>query len=282
MLASLSQKRSCTWLKITVTVCLFLSSNLIIGQKEIKNTFGKGIRTISKDSTYYVKTSFRVQNRYDGQMSFSRNADNQLESTSDYFDRFYIKRGRLKFDGWVLDPKLVYKVEFDIVGGFVRDAIVKWNFYKNLSVWYGLGKLPGNHERVVSSQKLQFVDRSILNNAYNIDRDNGVHFRHHFSSGNVLFREALVISHGSGINDKAYTDGQAYTARLEILPLGKFTKKGEMYYSDLERERTPKIMFGFTANYNENARRSKSIIGDVISDSATKKAPISSEIERPR
>jgi phosphate-selective porin OprO and OprP len=34
----------------------------------------------------------------------------------------------------------------------VLDAVAKWNFAENFSLWFGQAKLPGNRERVISSQ----------------------------------------------------------------------------------------------------------------------------------
>ena len=74
---------------------------------------------------------------------------------------------------------------------------MKWNFYKNFELWFGQAKLPGNRERIVSSGNLQFVDRSILNAGFNIDRDLGIQFRHHFNlTDTFIVREALAISQG--------------------------------------------------------------------------------------
>ena len=60
----------------------------------------------------------------------------------------------------------------------ILDAVIKWEFAKNTTLWFGQTKLPGNRERLVSSQKLQFVDRSLLNSKYNLDRDIGIQLHH--------------------------------------------------------------------------------------------------------
>lgn len=241
-----------------VTIAL-LSINHYAEAQILKNyEFGKGIRFLGKDSTYYMKMSARVQNRFDNYYN--------VDQDPTYDNRFYLKRGRLKFDGFVLSPKFIYKIEFDVVGGYVRDAWVRWNLYKNFSVQYGLGKLPGNRERVVSSQKLQFVDRSILNDEYNIDRDNGFQFLHHFKIGSAVIKEVFAYSDGRGINDNTSHDGASYTGRVDILPFGNFQNKGDFFYADFEREPSPKLMLGVAYNYNDKAIDQKGQIGDRLSE----------------
>ena len=225
-------------------------------QSVTENTFGKGIKTIAKDSSFYLKFSTRIQNRYEA---------TYVDQDKDRFeDRFYLRRARLKFDGFVFSPKVVYKIEYDLVNSIILDAVVKWNVYKNLSIWYGQTKLPGNVERVISSQKLQFVDRSLLNSAYNIDRDKGIQIRHYFTLGNVLIREIIAVSQGEGMNFKEQNNGEDYTGRIELLPFGKFTGKGDYFSSDLKREPTPKLMIGVTYGFNDDAIREKGQRGAVL------------------
>lgn len=235
-------------MKLTLVLTAILSFLLInqSAQSQVKKyEFGQGIRYMAKDTSVYMKFSVRVQNRYDG--IYTEGADPSFEQ------KFWIRRSRLKFDGFVLSPDFVYKLEFDVVGGYVRDAWVKYRFYKNLSIQYGLGKLPGNRERVVSSQKLAFVDRSQFNWAFNIDRDMGFWLHHHFNIGSMVVKEAVAYTDGRGIRDVTSHDGSSFTGRIDLLPFGKFTKKGDFYFADFQRESTPKLMLGGVYNYNSKA-----------------------------
>lgn len=247
---------------IFTSALLSLITTQTLNAQKVQNVdFGNGFRMLGQDSSYFVKVSARVQSRFDGEYQVQG-----VEGEPQYISEFYIKRGRLKFDGWVLSPKTKYKIEFDIVGGYVRDAWIRHNFYKNLSIQYGLGKLPGNRERVVSSQKLQFVDRSRFNDAFNIDRDNGIWLLHHFKLGESVFRETFAYTDGRGINDYTSHDGASYTGRVDFLPFGEFSSKGDFYYADFQRERTPKLMLGAVYNYNYKAIDQKGQIGPRLSD----------------
>jgi phosphate-selective porin OprO/OprP len=207
-----------------------------------------------------MRFSTRFQNRYDG--TYVDRSSNR------YSDNFYLRRARFKFDGFVLSPRIQYKIEYAIESDEMLDAVIKWNFYKNFTIWYGQTKLPGNVERVISSQKLQFVDRSLLNSRFNLDRDKGLQLHHHHTFGNVLVREKIAVSQGEGRNfgRQANNVGNDYTGRIEILPFGQFASKGEYFSADLEREKSPKLMLGFTFDYNDDALKSRGQLGNVLTE----------------
>jgi len=228
--------------------------------QDITNTrFGKGLINVNaKDSSWSSKVAFRYQTRYEGLYDYS---------DSTYTDRAFVRRARIKGSGYAFSPRLKYKFEYDVHNGFVLDAVVKWNFAGNWTVWFGQTKLPGNIERVFSSQKLQLVDRSLLNSKFTLDRDAGAQLRHHVTFGErFLVRSIFAFSQGEGLNQKPQSSGHGYTGRIELLPFGKFTKKGDYFASDLKREETPKLMLSATYDYNQKAMRLRGQMGDYVSD----------------
>ena len=198
--------------------------------------------------------------------------------------QFLVRRARLKFGGFAFSPKVKYKVELgltnrDISGAsshtkgaprLILDAVVKWNFYKNFTLWAGQTKLPGNRERVISSANLQLVDRSKLNSNFNIDRDMGAQLHHQFTFGkNFTVREMFSIAQGEGRNvtDKNL-GGYQYTSRLEILPFGKFASKGDYVGGDQKREEKPKLALGATYDMHDRAVKTKSNQGSYMENDA--------------
>jgi len=250
--------------KTSLIICCAMTTILTSNAQTIsKNSFGKGLKIIAADSSFYMKASLRLQNRYDGVL-----LDNE------YTDQMFLRRARLKFDGFVYSPKVKFKLEADIVSGEIKDAVVKWNFYKGFELWAGQTKLPGNRERVISSQKLQFVDRSQLNSAFTLDRDKGIQIRHKFKVGKMIVREALAISQGEGPNERNKKfesspdlNGKQYTFRMEFLPFGKFASKGDYFGSDLKREPKPKLSIGGTFDFNNNAIRTRGNTKDFLTKS---------------
>ena len=245
---------------------LFIAFQINVYSQEIESPkFGKGLfNLVGKDSSWTMKIGTRFQFL----------ATNLMQDGESPETNFLIRRARLKFDGYAVTPKLKYKIELglsnrDMSGvseftsntpRYVMDAVLKYNFYENFVLWVGQTKLPGNRERVISSANMQQVDRSILNSRFNIDRDIGFQLRHHFTiSDNFLVREIFALSQGEGRNvTTGNIGGHQYTGRIELLPMGNFTDKGDYSGSDLKREQTPKLALGVSYDLNNNAVRTRS------------------------
>ena len=259
---------------------LFIPLGLSLQAQEISDTkFGNGmINFIAKDSSFSVKFAPRVQSRYQSEWSYNGEDYDPVDIN------FSVRRARLKFGGFAFSPKLKYKIELglsnrDISGAnvynrntprYILDAVVMWNFYENFELWAGQTKLPGNIERVVSSANLQLIDRSLLNSKFNIDRDVGIQLRHKLRlGGNWIIKEKFSISQGEGRNiTEGNIGGLQYTSRLELLPFGEFSSKGDYFQGDLKREKSIKAMFGFTYDINENAVKSRSNMGSYLIQSS--------------
>ena len=197
---------------------------------------------------------------------------------------FLVRRARLKFEGVAINPKFQYKVELGLSNRdhgspipqtknsarIILDAVVKYEIARNTHLWFGQTKLPGNRERVISSAKLQFVDRSMLNSSYNIDRDMGVQLHQKFAVGTMIGNAIVSVSQGEGRNITSGNDGGFdYTGRVELLPFGAFTGKGDYFGSDLKREDTPKLSLGLTYDYNDRASRERGNTGSFLSQTRT-------------
>lgn len=264
-----------------LTLGLILSGILTsFSQETNAPKFGKGLfNLVGQDSTWTMKIAARMQ--FLSTNTWDEGTDGGWVDPN---QNFLVRRARLKFNGFAYTPKLKYKLELglsnrDISGAsgftsnaprYILDAVVMWNFYENFELWVGQTKLPGNIERVISSGNLQQVDRSLLNSRFNIDRDLGIQLRHHFNlSENFLVREKLAISQGEGRNvTTGNLGGHQYTARLELLPFGKFESKGEYSGSDHKREATPKLMVAATYDSNQNAVKNRSNQGSYMNNDA--------------
>lgn len=254
--------------------CVFLSVNAF--SQEISDTkFGKGMLNFtSKDSSFSVNFAPRIQFRSITTWNYGGEKFNNPEQN------FLIRRARLKFKGFAYSPKLKYKIELglsnrDISGAnrfnnnaprFLLDAVLMWNFYEHFELWAGQTKLPGNIERVISSGNLEFIDRSILNSRFNIDRDLGLQLHHltHWG-GDFYTREKFAFSQGEGRNVTAGNlGGFEYTGRLEMLPFGKFQHGGDYSSADLVREETFKLMLAVSYDFNDDAVKTRSNQGSYM------------------
>ncbi|UNY99570.1 OprO/OprP family phosphate-selective porin [Zhouia spongiae] len=260
------------FLVLVLCVCLI---NITQGQEVKAPEFGKGILNITgKDNSWSMKLGARIQ-----MLSVSEwtNDDGNIIDPN---SNFSIRRARIKMDGFAFSPTFKYKIELglsnrDIAGAsiytrntprYILDAVVKWNFYENFTLWAGQTKLPGNVERVISSANMQLVDRSILNATFNIDRDLGLQLRHHTNFGErFVMREIFSVAQGEGRNVvTGNIGGYQYTGRLEFLPLGLFENKGDYTGGDLNREETPKLMIGASYDFNNNAVKTRSNQGSYM------------------
>jgi hypothetical protein len=259
---------------ISIFVLLFFSCVSMSAQGK----YGSGLINHS-DSTWSVKMGLRVQSLFLGEWDFDQN--NELQSTE---SKFLIRRARLKFKGFIYNPKLTYKFELglsnrDMSGAssqtsnsprFILDAKLNWNFYKNLTVSIGQGKLPGNRERLVSSGSLQLVDRSLLNSRFNIDRDMGGMVSNHFTLGKKFYiSQQYSLSQGEGRNVTASNlGGYEHTFKIELMPFGEF-ESGEAYIaSDLKRTEKFKLAIAVAYDINDRAVRDRGNMGSYMETSA--------------
>ena len=225
----------------------------------------KGLEVATKDSSFYANFRFRMQNRIG---AYTNGGDDF--GISEFDAR--VRRLRLRADGYVLSPKLGYSIQlaftrsdqdFDNTGiaNIVRDAVVFYHFTDNFYVAFGQNKLPGNRQRVNSSGQLQFVERSIVNGAFTVDRDFGLKAYYNNKIGSVPYRLKGAISTGEGRSVNDSDNGLAYTGRAEILPLGLFKNEGDYSEGDLEREETPKLAIGAGYSYNVRTNRTGGQLG---------------------
>ena len=227
-------------------------------------SFGQGVGIYPSDSLFSFNLRFRMQNR----VGINFMDEEEIEAR--------VRRLRLRFDGFMLNPRLIYVIQLSFTRGdmdwentafpnIVRDAMIFYKASPKLMIGLGQTKLPGNRQRVNSSGDLQFVDRSLVNASLNVDRDFG--FQAAYTEnlfGNFYTVLRTAVSSGEGRNIIHTSSSLAYTGRLEILPLGLFEKFGDYFEGDLIREQRPKISMGFTASHNENTLKTGGQIGQFL------------------
>lgn len=265
-------------LRYLALLALAILFHKVEAQDTTTTSFGKGLlNVVAKDSSWSVQFAPRIQFRANSVWNYT---GTQYDSPQ---QNFLIRRARLKFKGFAYSPKLKYKIELglsnrDLSGGnqftsdaprYILDAVLMWNFYENFELWAGQTKLPGNIERIVSSGNMQFIDRSLLNSRFNIDRDVGIQLHHKtFISEKFILRETFALSQGEGRNvTSGNLGGHQYTGRVEVLPFGEFTNGTEYVQSDLKREVSPKLIIGIAYDYNDDAVKTRSNLGNYMQTS---------------
>ncbi len=239
-------------------------------------SFGKGIGMTSPDSLFQLNIRFRMQNR----VSYIEN-----EGENGAYDG-QIRRLRLRFDGYVGNPKFLYAIQLSFAPGdvgevkegeninIIRDAVVFYRPNKNWNISFGQTKLPGNRQRVNSSGGLQLTDRTINNARFTIDRDFGfqVHNLNEFKD-KFSYNFKTAITGGEGRNQTGKADeGVAVTGKVELFPLGAFTKDGTYFEGDIMREKKPKLLFSGAFQQNNHAQRTQGQLGNDLFERRTMKS----------
>ncbi|OHB38013.1 MAG: hypothetical protein A2060_05650 [Planctomycetes bacterium GWA2_50_13] len=212
---------------------------------------GKGFYLETLDDKFKLYIHNRTQVRY----TFANN--DRGEDTSS----FRIRRQRVNFEGHAFTKDLTYKVQWDLAAntgtGNLLDAYVNYKVDDLLQFRGGQYKVPFNRERLDSSGNLQFVDRSVANAEFQLDRDIGVML--HAKPKKGLFEYYLAVMSGAGENQTRNSNNEfLYAARLAVNPLGDFDAYSE---SDLEHYETPKLALGTAYAWNNG---SKMFVDDAI------------------
>ena len=287
----LCQSRQTSHMKNSLQLLLLLFTVSLYSQVNIQQTkqdndvklsalpyysFGKGIGITSPDSLFQLNIRFRMQNR----VSYLK----EEEENGAYDGQ--VRRLRLRFDGYVGSPKFLYVIQLSFAPGdvgevkegeninIIRDAVVFYRPSKNWNISFGQTKLPGNRQRVNSSGGLQLTDRTINNARFSIDRDFGfqVHNMNEFQD-KFSFNLKTAVTGGEGRNQsKKGDDGVAFTGKIELLPLGAFTKDGTYFEGDILREKKPKLMLSGAFQQNNHAQRTQGQLGNDLFERRTMKS----------
>lgn len=149
------------------------SDSTVVGKSPIFVTYGsKGWEFGTSDGNYLLQFQSRLQFRY----------ANPWDTNPVTFDDFNkepqnvlkINRARLKIGGNVYQPWLKYYWEYELAAGNLLDFRVMIEKESYFKVKVGQWKVQYNRERVISSGKQQMADRSLINRAFTVDRQQGV------------------------------------------------------------------------------------------------------------
>lgn len=232
---------------------------------------GKGVTFKSKDNRYKMTMRLRLQSMVGISLDDAMGV-NETEAC--------IKRLHMRFDGYVFTPKVAYSIQlgytpYDTKGmpdggglNIIRDAMIYYVPSPMWSIGLGQTKLRGGRANINSSSALQFVDRSIVNSQFHIDRDFGLFAEYHNHIGKQ-FNYAIKGSITTGDGRNYYVSqqsGLAYTIRGELYPLGQFTSRGEVSEGDFVRESSPRLAIGGAFSYNDRACRVQGTKGKILID----------------
>jgi len=259
---------------VFMMLLLIFSSNVVLSQETTRSSASfdfneKGIIFQTSDTSSQVMMRFRIQSS----MTFNTESEEDFSIANSDMS---IRRMRLRFGGFLHDPRLTFNLQLSFARGdmdfkdsdipnIIRDAMVFWNIRPNLQIGVGQTKLPGNRQRVISSGDLQFPERSLVNSKFTLDRDFGVQAYYSHSISDVLINLRGAISTGDGRYAPQMSGAKfAYTGRVELLPFGRFAQGGDYFESDLSREPKPKVSIGLSYSDNKKSTRTHGQLGSKL------------------
>lgn len=212
-------------------------------------SYGKnGFEFRTENDKFSLAIQNRIQARYANPFDSDPRSVGDLEREG---SSFMIRRARTKLKGHAYWPWLQYYLQYDWSQPILRDLSLTLDNYKWAKLWVGRGKVFYNDERVSSSGNQQFVNRSIVNDIFTVDRQQGVQLFGNLFPGSwhdISYYSGVFT--GLGVGERNNDDNHMmYSSRLQWNALG-----GEMPFSqsDIEFHEKPALNFAFAAATNRS------------------------------
>ena len=215
----------------------------------------KGFTLETRDGLWKTAIQWRFQGRYT--YSQRTDADSFSDFNNDKESTFELRRVRMKVGGHGYKPWIKYYFEMDWQptrnsgdedsksGTRLLDWRIDLSKFKWLQLRVGQWKINYNRERVDSSGKQQFVERSIVTNTFTVDRQMGAMVYGHLAPGTWLdSRYYAGVWNGSGRGEANDDANMMYMGRLQWNFLGRDLKWQQ---SDIKYHEQPAGSAAFAA-----------------------------------
>ena len=208
--------------------------------ENIEIGYKKGLYIKTMDGSYSLKIHFLMQPQL-----YNLVADKESNTHT-----FILRHGQMRFFGHCFDPKLKFRVMFELPGtqggatSNLRDMWVDWQWKKYFQIKIGQFLVSFDHENLEPTWALQFVDRSIINANLGFERDLGVDIHGTLFSNRLEYDLFLVNGDGRNqinLNDKFMIGGRVVTNILG---------KHNYLIPCLEKSSAPNLAIGVAAIYD--------------------------------
>ncbi len=220
-------------------------------------------------SGFYMEISNRIQVRYAHEMPDETVKLPGTETAGDDKGSFRIRRAKFKIEGWFYQPYLQYELQLNWpaavgsnVGAFLEDANINWDLTKGrkrLMVRFGQFKVPFGLQELISSGSQEFVDRSLVSNAYFRGRDTGASVWGVLGNNKVEYRAGIF--NGNGLtrplndNNKFQTNARVTFQPTGAVPLGIWGSGVHMTESDMDTRALGRPVFTISGAFEQNDLR---------------------------
>jgi hypothetical protein len=192
---------------------------------------------------------------------------------------FEVRRARLVLNGYTFGKHNKYRMQLHFApreasraeGNLrltpLRDLVFVFDYLRDLTIQVGQYKVALSRQRVISSGKLQMVDRSEVNREFTLDRDIGVEARSEdlFGLGLLRYYVGAFIGDGAGTFAQRTPKGLLF-ARVEVLPLGLFDDYSEGIQGRIV---APRVSLGAGVAGLWDGRGRQGILGEAPADGGT-------------
>ena len=140
----------------------------------------------SSDGRFAANLQHRLQFRYAYPFDTDPRSPLDFDKAS---SSFLVRRARLRLKGHAYWPWLQWNLQYDWSQPVLRDSSFAVSKVPWFRVLLGRRKVFWNDERVTSSARQQFINRSIVNDIFTVDRQQGIQI-----SGRVLPNDTTTTS----------------------------------------------------------------------------------------
>lgn len=214
----------------------------------VKHT-SKGFEFSSSDKKYALQIQSRLQFRFATPNDTDPVTYNDFNG--DEHSLFKVNRARLKVGGHAYQPWLKYYWEYDVSQSNLLDYRIMIEKWKWLNLKVGQWKIEYSRERRISSGAQQMVDRSILNRAFTVDRQQGIELYGRLDGkGMADFSYWVAVLTGTGRGSRENDDNKLmYFGRLQWNVLGDDLG---FESSDLSLHKTPEAIIALAGVINRS------------------------------
>lgn len=231
-----------------------------VKKQGIKNPYHhkKGFHFESQDGRFSTNLQWRAQMRFTTPDRSDPTRDSDFSGTKE--SNFELRRVRMKIGGHGYKyVKYYFEIDLQPSRSVDNDAarassrVLDWRIdvqpYEWLGFRVGQWKINYNRERVDSSGRQQFVERSIVNRIFTIDRQVGVMLKGRLNKGTPLdMRYYAGIFNGEGRSVNNPSKNMMKMARLQWNPFGRDLKWRQ---SDVKRHEKPTLSIAGAYAHNE-------------------------------
>lgn len=248
-----------SWLALAACILVSFSAQAGGDAPATHGLLKKGFYFETDDGDYSLAITPKIQLRY---------AYSNREGAGNDAHSIMARRLYLGFGGHFLTPDLTYQVTLNGTFGGTPTNLLYYNWLNYrvtdaFQVKAGLHKIAFNREEMTSSGKQQFVDRSLANERYNMDRSLGVVFWGTPFEKKMEYYVSVTNGRATAVGVNGNQE-LGYFGRLVYNPVGEYGYAE----GDVEWHEDPAVTIGVAGGYHQEEPAVSALEDDVITGNA--------------